>query len=65
MDTTLADLCKAGEGGADGSIRGVCGGVRPDDTLPMLLVDDFLLTVLQSDMIGDSVICDTAEVSSV
>lgn len=48
VDTTLTDLCNAGEGGADGNILGVCGGVLPDDTLPMLLVDDFLLGFLKS-----------------
>lgn len=48
-DTTLDDLCKAGEGGADGNSLGVCGGVLPDDdTLPMLLVDDFRLGLLRA-----------------
>lgn len=43
---TLADLGKAGEGGADGNSLGVWGGVRPEFKLPVLLVDDFLLSVL-------------------
>ena len=38
-DKELADLGIAGDGGADGSNLGVCGGVRP--VLPVLDVDDF------------------------
>lgn len=46
-ETTLADRGRAGEGGADGKSRGVCGGVLPEPELPVLLVDDFRLNVLK------------------
>ena len=46
---TLADLGIAGDGGAEGKSRGVCGGVLPViPTLPMLVDDDFLLEFLHS-----------------
>lgn len=43
----LGDRDKAGEGGAEGNIRGVCGGVRPVFKLLVLLEDDFLRRFLK------------------